>query len=213
MRERIAASAAILFDQFPVKSVTMSDIAEGTGISKRTLYEWYADKNELVKEVYLPRLAKARREYETILQLSGDAIDEVVRCWKMISELMANLRGNTLHDLRKYHPDIYDQYQIFKNGFLLRMITRNIERGKKEGLYRKNINTEIIARHQISTFGATQNAIVNELSEWPGERIDEELMIQYLGGIASAEGIRRIELYSNQYISKKTNLPVPENIT
>src|SRR5690349_820815 len=101
MRERIAASAALLFDSLPLRSVSMSEIAVGAGISKRTIYEWFSDKNELVKEVYLPRLAKARREYDTILLTAENAIDEVIRSWKMISELMVNIRGNILRDLQK----------------------------------------------------------------------------------------------------------------
>lgn len=208
MRERIAISAALLFDRLPIRSVSMSEVAAGAGVSKRTLYEWYSDKNELVKEVYLPRLAKARRAYENILENADDAIDEVIRCWKMISELMVNIRGSKLHDLQKFHADVYDQYLFFKNGFLYQMVIANIERGKKEGLYRKNIHTEIIARHQIATFGATQNAIVNELSEWSGDRIDEELMLQYLSGLATTEGIRRIEEYSNQNINGEINYPL-----
>lgn len=193
MKEQIARKAAELFNLFSVKSVTMDEIASKMGISKKTLYIWFTDKNELVETVYLRPLKLAEKECLAGIAQARDAIQEAFVCWHKLNGVLDMMNETLLHDLQKYHHSVFESYVQFKKGFLYKLIFENIERGKAELLYRANINTEIIAHHQVAVMDINHSPLLFNNRAWPAAVIGEQLMLHYLYGLATGKGLKLIE--------------------
>lgn len=201
MREEIVAAATELFRQHSIKSTTMDEIARRVGISKKTLYAWCTDKDELVEEVYLQPMYAAAEQCMEVPEQAADAIEEAFVCWAIIRPVLHGISEGALHDLQKYHHDLFVQYELFRKEFLLSLMGRNIERGQREKLYRANISPEIIACYQVSAIENGYTGFVTANRKWTSERIDEQLVWQYLNGLATTEGAQRIAVCAERFAS------------
>src|SRR4051812_9665782 len=145
-KERITEKAHELFNRYGIRSVSMDDIAAQLGMSKKTLYQYYADKDELVNAVFETQLTENRNQCVDCSKKGENAIQEVFLSFDMVQELLASMNPAVLFDLQKYHPRGYLKFEEFRNNFLYKMIRANLERGIREELYRPEIDTDILAR-------------------------------------------------------------------
>ena len=101
-KERIINAASELFFKYGTKSITMDDIAREIGVSKKTIYQFFKDKNELVSEVAEAYNAQELKDLEVIEQEAHDVIDEMVRLSHHIRQKLNSLNPSLLYDLEKY---------------------------------------------------------------------------------------------------------------
>lgn len=199
MREQIARKAAALFTQYSVRSITMDEIAGSMGISKKTLYTWFTDKNELVEQVYAQPLQQLENDCTALLAKAQNAIHELFLLWSSIKPTIGIMNETLLHDLQKYHHGTYEKYTAFKKGFLFRLLLNNIRRGQEEQLYRLQIIPELIAGYQVSITGINTRQELNRQQQWPQATINEQLVLHYLHGLASTKGVKLIEKYQKEF--------------
>lgn len=195
MREQITQKAAALFTQYSVRSITMDEIAGSMGISKKTLYTWFTDKNELVETVYAMPLQQLETDCTTIIRGASNAIQEIFLIWQSVKQTIGTMNETLLHDLQKYHHTAFERYTSFKKGFLFQLLLSNIRRGQSEQLYRAQIIPELIAGYQVSITGINTRQEINQQQLWPQATINEQLILHYLHGLATAKGVRLIEKY------------------
>lgn len=199
MREQITQKAAALFTQYSVRSITMDEIAGSMGISKKTLYTWFTDKNELVETVYATPLQQLEADCTTTIRAASNAIQEIFLIWQSVKQTIGAMNETLLHDLQKYHHTAFERYTSFKKGFLFQVLLSNIKRGQSEQLYRAQIIPELIAGYQVSITGINTRQEINQQQLWPQATINEQLILHYLHGLATAKGIRLIEKYTKEY--------------
>ncbi|AXY73011.1 TetR/AcrR family transcriptional regulator [Paraflavitalea soli] len=199
MREQITQKAAALFTQYSVRSITMDEIAGSMGISKKTLYTWFIDKNELVETVYATPLQQLEADCTTTIRTASNAIQEIFLIWQSVKQTIGAMNETLLHDLQKYHHTAFERYTNFKKGFLFQVLLSNIKRGQSEQLYRAQIIPELIAGYQVSITGINTRQEINQQQLWPQATINEQLILHYLHGLATAKGIRLIEKYTKEY--------------
>jgi TetR/AcrR family transcriptional regulator, cholesterol catabolism regulator len=193
MKETIAGKAAELFSKYGIRSITMDDIAANMGISKKTLYTWFMDKNELVETVFMEPLKQAEQDCLAKIAAAQNAIQEAIQCWRCLRHIPMILNEVLLHDLQKYHHQLFARYEQFKKIFLYGMICKNIERGKKEELYREDIEPEIIALHEIAVLDINYSSLATQNRKWPAAVISKQLMLYYLHGLVTGKGQRLIK--------------------
>ncbi|WP_315814539.1 TetR/AcrR family transcriptional regulator [Paraflavitalea speifideaquila] len=199
MKEQIAEKAAVLFSQFSVRSITMDEIASSMGISKKTLYTWFTDKNELVEAVYAVPLKITEMDCSAIIKRATNAIQEVFLTWQSLKKTIGTMNETLLHDLQKYHHAAFERYTSFKKEFLYELLLKNIKRGQEEQLYRSQIIPELIAGYQVSITGIHTRQELNKQQLWPQATISEQLILHYLHGMATTKGIRLIEKYLKEF--------------
>lgn len=199
MREEIAQKAAALFNKFSVRSITMDEIAGSMGISKKTLYTWFNDKNELVETVYGQPLTQLEKDITAVLRPATNAIHEIFLIWHSVRQTIGTMNETLLHDLQKYHHAAYERYTHFKRTFLYQLLLNNIRRGQTEQLYRPQVIPELIAGFQVSITGVNNRREINEEQRWPQATVNEQLIMHYLHGIANTKGIRMIEKYTKEF--------------
>ncbi|NJN33424.1 MAG: TetR/AcrR family transcriptional regulator [Saprospiraceae bacterium] len=158
-KENILLKAQTLFLRYGIKSVTMDDVARELNISKKTLYQFYENKADLLNSITELNEKKDRAAMTRILSESKDAIDEMFGIARYVtSEIMQIISPTALYDLQKYYPEIWAKFEEFNARFIYEHIKNNLERGIREGLYRENISADIIAKLYV---GKTQ-CVVDE---------------------------------------------------
>src|ERR1700712_2218612 len=99
-KERILEKSQELFAKYGIRSVSMDDIAAQLGMSKKTLYQYYDDKDELVKSVFSQILEENKKECEHCNKIGDNAIHEVFISFDMVEEMLSNMNPSVLHDLQ-----------------------------------------------------------------------------------------------------------------
>lgn len=195
IKDRIQQKAEELFKTYGIRSITMDEIAAQLGISKKTIYQFYSDKEEIVSAVFFSAIEQNKSCCLKDRANAKDPIEEVIMAFELSRDMFKQLNPSVLFDLQKYHPGIYTKFIEYKNGFLYQVIKTNLENGIKQGLYRTDINLEIITRYRLESATLPFNQHVfpdnaNKLAE-----IGEELTFHFLYGIVTPKGYTKIEAY------------------
>jgi AcrR family transcriptional regulator len=186
--------------QFGLRSVSMDDIAGNLGISKKTIYQYYADKDELVAAVIDEELHRNESVCMRDQQSSENAVHEIFLALDMVIELMSSMNSSLIFDMQKYHPKAFLKFQLHKNEYLFKVIRDNLERGIKEGLYRPDINLDILARFRVESMMIPFNPEFHNRFKYSLARLQEELIIHFLFGVASPKGYKLIINYQQERI-------------
>lgn len=202
-KERILSKANELFHRYGIRSVSMDDIAAQLGMSKKTLYQYFVDKDELVTAVLEITLAENRDQCMVCNQKGEDVIHEIFLSLDMLKEMLSNMNPALMFDLQKYHHNAYSKFLDFRNNFLYKVIRENLEKGKAEGLYREDIDTEILTRYRLHTLMISFDSDVFPSNRTNLIYIEEQLLEHFLYGLATAKGQKLIQKYKTQ--RKKQN--------
>ncbi|MBS1533132.1 MAG: TetR/AcrR family transcriptional regulator [Bacteroidetes bacterium] len=195
--DRILDGSGELFLQAGIKSVTMDDIAKHLGMSKKTIYQFFKDKNELVLGLVKKRLKDDEDEMSEILAKSGNVIEEMINMMKCSEEIFARANPIVIHDLQKYHPEAWKVFQEFKAGVIVRTLEELLSKGIRQGYIRPEIDVKVIARIRVLQVEAGFNAAVFPLSEFNPWKVQRELMDHFNYGICTMKGYKLLNEYKN----------------
>jgi AcrR family transcriptional regulator len=201
-KERILEKAHELFNRYGLRSVSMDDIAAQAGMSKKTLYIYFTDKEELVGAVFNIIMEDNKAHCTQSRKVAENALDEVFRAFDFVQEMFANMNPAILYDMEKYHPPTFKKFKDFQNGFLYGMIKTNLERGVKEELYREEIDIDIITRYRIHSIMLPFNPDVFPTNRTQLVHIEQQLLEVYLYGLTTARGEKLIDKYKKMRIKK-----------
>src|SRR6478672_553263 len=121
-KDRILEKSDELFFRYGIRSVSMDDIAAQLGMSKKTLYQYYADKDELVTAAIEEQLITNRNECVECSRQGENAVHEVFLSFDKVQALLNAMNPSMLFDMEKYHPTAYKKFQEFRNSFLYKLI-------------------------------------------------------------------------------------------
>ncbi len=202
VKERILVKAHELFNRYGIRSVSMDDIAAQLGMSKKTLYQYYVDKDELVKTVFTG-VMEANKEQCGQCQANGEnAIHEVFLSFDMLQEMLSNMNPSILFDMQKYHPSAFKNFQDYRNNFLYKLIRKNLEDGIAQELYRDDIDVEILTRYRLFSIMLSFDSEVFPSNKSQLVYIEQQLLEHFLWGLATAKGQKLIQKYKNQRTKK-----------
>ncbi len=194
-KDRILKSAEDLFFKYGIKSITMDDIAKDLGISKKTIYQFYSDKNEVVEKLLTERLKKNECEFQLIEKESANVIEEVFGMMKNLENMFAQMNPNLFYDLQKYHPNAWKLFKQFKEECIERMVEDSVKRGIKQGLVRSDINTKIIARLRMEEVEMGFNPQAFPPDKYKIVDVQLALLDHFLHGICTLKGHKLINKY------------------
>jgi len=176
----------------------MDDIATQLGMSKKTLYQYYVDKDELVNAVFDIILNTNKSQCLECSKKGENAIHEVFLSFDMMQEILTTMNPSVLFDMQKYHPSAYKKFQDFRNGFLYKLIRSNLERGIKEELYRSEIDTDILSKYRLFSVLLSFDPEVFPSNKTNLVYIEQQLLEHFLYGLATSKGEKLIQKYRNQ---------------
>jgi len=194
VKERIQERASELFRKYGVKSITMDDIASQLGISKKTIYQYFADKEELVHSVIDQKIKESQGDCTCSISDAENAIHEQFLVQDKFLEHLSELNPVALHDMEKFHPSAYEKFARHRNTFIREMVEKNLRKGIDEGLYRPGLRTDILSKFRVDSIylGLSPDFMG---SAFGLAELHQELFVHYLFGIASPEGNKLIHRY------------------
>lgn len=185
---KITQKVAKLFLEFGIRGVTMDDVAHQLSISKKTLYEHFNDKKGLVYAV----LENIRNEWDKHFKShdfeNANAIDEIFYYYEIQTKMIRNNRPAFIYDLKKYYPDIHLKFQKIKQKMITESVMKNLKKGKEEGLYREDINNEVIAKLVLMRMMGIMNHDYFSLEDLVNKDLSTEIFKYHLFGIVSQKG-------------------------
>lgn len=199
---RIAEKAEELYMRFGIRSVSMENMAEALGMSKKTLYQYFADKDQLVVEVVKRHTDVVRQQCEQIASEAQDAIHEIFLIMERVMEDFRNMNPMVLFDLQKYHPLGFQRFNEYKNQFLLDFIRCNIQRGIREGLYREDIQLEIISRYRLQSMMIPFDINVYPPTQFNMAETAQLIAENFTYGLATVKGHELIQDYQEKRKNK-----------
>ncbi len=199
LKKYIIEESDKLFCQYGFKSVTMDDIAKHLGMSKKTIYQNFADKNELVDILIADKLGNQSCKMNDCAKNAKNAIHEIFLTIADIKELMGALNPKLFYDLQKYHPKAWLKFRNFKEKNLLITIHNNLKRGIEEGLYRSEINVDILSQlrldHSSIVFQEHDHYTMNKYNI---AQVIIEITEHFLYGISNEKGLALIATYKKE---------------
>lgn len=194
MENRILDKARELFFFFGVRSITMDDISKHLGISKKTLYTYYKDKSELVHLVMGDLLSQHLKEMANLKESASNAVEEVMLNSKALYSVFKDLKPNVLFEVEKYFPELACQFFDHRHKAMLAMIKENLERGKTEGLYRDDIETDFVAQVRLNQLVSAFDEKAYPFVPFNIQKTICKLTSLYLNSICSIKGKQLIAI-------------------
>ncbi len=201
VRERILDKAQELFFRYGVKSVTMDDIARELGISKKTIYQHFEDKNAMVFAGVEHHFECDRTLAEQMQIEAPDPIAEVVMASEMMRQTMSGMNPTAIFDIKKYYPKAWDLFSKYKKEFILELVKKNLRKGVDMGLYRPSVNVEVIARLRLEQIEMGLDPYLFPLGQFNPLDTQLELLDHFLRGIVTPEGLNLYEIYLEKQLS------------
>jgi TetR/AcrR family transcriptional regulator, cholesterol catabolism regulator len=192
---RIREKAKELFLRYGIRSVSMDDIANQLGMSKKTIYQYFTDKNELVDNVVEYDIGDMQRDCMHCGENARDAVEEIFLTVDKVMEQLSNMNPMVLYDLEKFHVRAYQRFMEHKNKFLLQIIRHNLEWGVKEDLYRSDIDIEVLAKFRLESMMIPFNIDLFPPSKYKLTEVTKIIIEHFLYGVASLKGHKLILKY------------------
>ena len=192
-QEEILGRVLDLFRRYGIKSVTMEDVSRELGISKKTLYQFVSDKNELVGKVIDFEQETTSECYHALVDTGKNAIEELFEVHKFLNGQLKKYSPSFGYDLKKYYPVIFQKVHAFQREHMFQAILDNIRRGKREGIYRTELKEEIIVKLQVSRIESLYEENLFTIEDFTSGEIFREFFIYHIRGIANNTGIKILE--------------------
>jgi AcrR family transcriptional regulator len=182
-----------LYMKYGIKSITMDDVARELGISKKTLYQHVTDKDDLVGKFVDNEIEIRQTEICKCFRVGFNAIEELFEISLFMNKLMREQNPATDHDLKKYYPNHYQKSVKARREGMYNYILLNLKKGKKEELYRDDLDEEIIAKIYLSRVESIPFNDLYTIEEFTSIRLFVELLTYHIRGIATKKGIAVLE--------------------
>ena len=177
-----------LYQRYGIKSVTMDDVAMQLNISKKTIYEHFSDKEDLVKHVLMAEYDFQCNRLKIIEDQQYNAIEELFEVYKIINAMLREYNPSMEYDVRKYYPDLFMKVRDIRRKRMYESSYANMEKGKKEGLYRKELNCRIITKLHVFRTEHLVEMDTFTPDELTSLKFFHEVFVYHIHGILSHEG-------------------------
>lgn len=181
--------AESLFIRFGIKSITMDDVAADLGISKKTLYQMVESKDDLVVRVLNRHISREKTQCMVWSSESKNAIEEILSVMKANSQEISQMKTNVINDLQKYHREGWLVVRNYHFDFVFKVIKDNIQRGRAEGLYREDFDTDIVTRLHLTTGFSLFDDQIFPYDSISRANLFNEFIMHFLHGIVSPKGL------------------------
>lgn len=199
VKERIQGKALEMFMRYGIRSVSMDEIAGQLGMSKKTLYQHFVDKDQLIEAVVSDDVRRGEQDCLSSCRTAENAVEEVFILMQSVLKQIREMNPVVVYDLQKFHPRAFKHFEKHKNEFILSMVKQNMERGIREELYREEISIDILSRYRLESMFIPFNMDVFPPSKYEVASVTKEIMVHFTYGIATPKGFKLIQKYLKEY--------------
>ncbi|MCW5925161.1 MAG: TetR/AcrR family transcriptional regulator [Saprospiraceae bacterium] len=187
-QEKLLKRVEELFLRYGIKSLTMDDVARELGISKKTLYQFVDNKDDLVLKVMERHIHEDCQQAEALRAESNDALDEILKVIQYNAVDLGRMKSNIVFEMQRFYPAAWEKMEQFTWEFMYKIVLDNLEWGIRDGLYRADFDADIMARMHIATMLQLFDERIFPKPPYSLEKLFKEYMEHYLYGIISEKG-------------------------
>jgi TetR/AcrR family transcriptional regulator, cholesterol catabolism regulator len=188
LHEKILRRTEEMFLKYGIKSLTMDDVARELGISKKTLYQFVENKNDLVSQTMDRHITEQCKTDDKLHFSAQNAIDEMLTVVKTMVNEMQKMKPNIIFELQKYHREVWEKIERFQHEYIERVAMRNLQWGRQDGLYRDDFDADIAVKFYIYGSFLIFNDELFPKPPYTFDGLFKEFIMNYLHGIASDKG-------------------------
>ena len=182
-----------MFLEFGIKNLNMDEISRKLGISKKTLYRYVDSKESLIEKIFDYENLKWNHFTEELSQQPFNAIEKLFRVSFRVHEGMKDINPMLMFELRKYYEPIFNEYLSQKRSFILKKMRINLEQGISEGLYRPDVNIELVMTLYVNYLVEMHNYEVAKMSNLTFDQVFEIMFENHIRAISTPEGVKYFE--------------------
>ena len=182
-----------IFMRYGIKSVNMDDVARQLGVSKKTLYLYFKDKEDLLSHVVHHHCSLEQESISAIVSKKLSAIEEMFEIMHWVLSILSKVNPSVQFDLDKYHPEQSRKLKESRHRVVYGCMLSNMKKGQKEGMYRKDFHADVIAKVYISRMDVLFDPVIFPFGEYQLTDLYKEVFQYHIRGIASAKGIEQLE--------------------
>ena len=186
-----------LFISKGIKNVTMDMISQELGISKKTLYKYFKNKEDVVEKVVCSSMDQIPEKAEIIQKEGGNAIDILLKVSKMAVELAFRYNSVNLFEFEKYYPRLFNRFMERKEEALVALIIQNMVQGEEEGIYRMLPNKQILAEFHIGKIENVKRLRIKYGDAFTRKDFFEVMFETHIRGIANRKGYFEKKIFKN----------------
>ncbi|MDP2338000.1 MAG: TetR/AcrR family transcriptional regulator [Bacteroidota bacterium] len=195
-----------LFSEFGIRNLNMDDISRSLGISKKTLYQHVKSKEDLIEKLFFFEEIKWDNEFSKLKLLDLNAIDILIQVSLMVFDEMGRLDPKLKFEMKKYYEPIFSQFMIRKQNHIFSHISKNLEKGIKEGLYRSDVNVELVAGLYVRNLVDMHNKDYCFVENITFVQVFEVMFENHIRAISSPEGIAYFEKRKSEITHLNKNI-------
>ncbi len=197
-REAIICEVGKMYMKYGIRSVSMDDIAQHQGISKKTLYQHFEDKSDLVKQVTTALLKERLKAYDEIKDTAANAIEELYSISQLLRKHFSELNPSLVYDLQKYYPEAWALFGEYENEVAYKLVYANLQKGIKEGYFRKEINPAVLAKVRVEQIHLSFNEELFPKEEFDFTEVQLQIFDHYVHGLLTESGLELYKKYQMQ---------------
>ena len=199
---KILTVAVESFRQYGFKTITMDDIARRAGISKKTLYQHFTSKPEVVLAAMTWYQDASHKHMVDIITGSENAVEGMVRVNALMSQMFRQINPLAMLELQRFFPEAYDMFRKKLVHKDISTIRDNITRGMEEGLYRQGMDADLLARYRVESclLLFQPNMLINDAHH--PHLVNMAIMENFLYGLMTPKGEKLYQKYSEKYLKE-----------
>ena len=206
IKEKILKGAEELFTRYGVRTISMDDIARHLSVSKKTLYQHFTDKEDIVVLACKAHLGRHASEFEAIRQNSRNAVEELANISLCLKRTMQDMNPSLLFDLQKYHPKAWSEWMDHKNKHIRSSVVRNLKQGIEEGYFRPEIDPEVAASVRLELLQLAFNEEIFPREQFRLPDVQMQIFDHFVYGLVTDKGRKLYQKY------KEVNQQQPSTI-
>lgn len=196
-QQHILLQTDLLFSQYGIKSITMDDIAKHLGMSKKTIYQHFDDKNDLVLKLMRNKMDTQCCVMDGCTHQADNAIHELFLAIVNMMDMLSKINPVMIHDIQKFYPEAWAHFKNFRENFLLQKTRDNLKWGIKEGYFRPDLDVEILSRLRVEQIEISLNQSIFPVQQFSLPQVAKQLTLHFIYGICTPKGFELIKQYEN----------------
>ena len=197
MKSRILEKGAELFFRYGVKSVTMDSIASELGISKKTIYQHFPDKDTMVFDVVKTFIEQDNAKWDELNSLYSNVIEKMFKSFEMIKDMLTQMDPRLLFEIQKYFPNAYQLFEEHGEKCIQENLLADFKKGAQFGYFRDDIDFEFLARLRMAEVNLAFNPDFYPNNKLPLYETQLVMLDIFMRGILTEKGLTLYTSYQN----------------
>ena len=190
LKTSILQRAMDMFQRYGLRAMTMDDVCRELSMSKKTLYQYFSNKADLVDQAVRHVFSMHQRSMDQIGAEHENAIDRMINRYSFLMRMMESHGPNMMFPLKKYYPKTYEWLFAQRQQTMMNALVQTLRDGQAQRLFREDLNPELVARIHLTTMVGLADADLNSETLSQRRALIWTAISLFIRSISTAQGLQ-----------------------